>query len=545
MAAAKTTSKKKSRRASSKPEPVDDVLLKDPVPTQGYRVIRWIEGHCVHTKARWIGRRFKLLPWQKRLILELFEVDPETGLRRYRWALVGVPKKNGKTELAAAIALYFLIGDGEQAPDIPCAAASDEQADLVFGAAKTMCEMSPTLSLICEVYDKEILIPSKPGARLYRVAAVGGAGDGGNVFVPILDELHEWMKAKHETTWTVLTGGGGVREAPLVLQITTAGFDLDSICGREYEYGKKVQSGEIDDPTYFFRWYEPDPDDDWRDPETWAKCNPSLGVTVQVDYLKSQLRKKPRNTFERYYLNKWTTTEDSWLPEPDADEPDDALAIEAGGYFRALAQEGFAIEHDADVVLSVDLGLKKDTAAVDVLTVLDDFRACQVCDEGVIDGGAVCPRCNGTGHVPAIGVEAHVFDPSSKKVDYSDVENLIRELAGTFNVDAVVFDPWRFGRSAELLSDEGLIMVEFPMTNERTVKATDRLYKAIVDERRIVHAGDPILRAHVEAGALKDTDRGPRLAKGKTRRAIDALIALMIGLPTIDELGDHDFGFEA
>ena len=87
-------------------------------------------------------------------------------------------------------------------------------------------------------------------------------------------------------------------------------------------------------------------------------------------------------------------------------------------------------------------------------------------------------------------------------------------------------------------------MVESPMTNERTVIATDRLYKAIVDERRIVHNGDPALRAHVESGALKETERGPRLAKGKTRRAIDALIALMIGLPVIDDLGDADFGFE-
>ena len=508
---AKAKSKTTSRPGSSKPEPPAAR------PTQGFRVIRWIERHCVHTKARWIGRPFKLLPWQKKLILELFEVDPDTGLRRYRWALIGVPKKNGKTELAAALALYFLIGDGELQADIPCAAASDEQADLVFGAAKTMVEMSPTLSAVCETYDKEILVPSRPGARLYRVAAVGGAGDGGNVFVAILDELHEWLKEKHKTTWTVLTGGGGVREAPLVLQITTAGFDLDSICGREYEYGKKVQSGEIDDPTYFFRWWEADPDADWRDPAVWAECNPSLGVTVQVEYLRSQLRKKPANTFRRYYTNSWTTTEDSWLREPDPDDPDEALAVEAGGFWRALADADFAIPDHAPVILGVDLGLKKDTASVDALWPMPDGR---------------------------VGVEAKVFDPAVGKVSYEDVENYIRELAVRLQVDAVVYDPWRFGRSAELLSGEGLMMVEFPMSNERTVRATDRLFNAIVDERRIVHNGDPTLRAHVEAGALMETDRGPRLHKGKTRRAIDALIALMIALPTVDD-GAGDFGFEA
>ncbi len=93
-----------------------------------------------------------------------------------------------------------------------------------------------------------------------------------------------------------------------------------------------------------------------------------------------------------------------------------------------------------------------------------------------------------------VGVEARIFDPAVTAVDYALVEQTIRDLAGEFDVDAVVFDPWRFGRSAELLSDEGLIMVESPMTNERTVIATDRLYKAIVDERRIVHDGDPALR---------------------------------------------------
>lgn len=502
------TATKPKRRASSKPER----------RTEGFRVIRWIERHCVHTKARWIGQPFRLLGWQKRLILELFEIDPETGLRRYRWALIGVPKKNGKTELAAALGLYLLIGAEEAQADIPCAAASEDQADLVFGAAKTMVEMSATLSAVCEVYDKEITVPSQPGARLYRIAAVGGAGDGGNVFCAICDELHEWTRPKHETTWNVLTGGGGARQAPMVLQITTAGYDLDTICGREYTYGRRVESGEIDDPTYFFRWWEADPAANWRDPATWADCNPSLGVTVEADYLHSQLRKKPANIFRRYYLNTWTTASDSWLPDPDADDEQDAPALAAGGYWPALAEPGFEIEPGSRVVLGVDLGLKKDTAAIVIASRIDDGR---------------------------IGVSARVFDPATATVDYALVEDAIRELASTYDVEAVAFDPWRFGRSAELLSDEGLMMVEFPMTNERTVKATDRLYKAIVDERRLLHDGDPVLRAHVEAGAMKGTERGPRLAKGRASAAIDALIALMIALPTIDGLEQTDFGFEA
>src|SRR6266545_1851223 len=102
--------------------------------TQGKKVCQWIEAYCVFTDAEWIGQPFQFQPWQRRLVYELFEAN-EDGTRRYRWALVGVPKKNGKTTLAAAFALYLLIGDEEPSPLVACAAASEEQADLVFGAA--------------------------------------------------------------------------------------------------------------------------------------------------------------------------------------------------------------------------------------------------------------------------------------------------------------------------------------------------------------------------------------------------------------------------
>ena len=125
--------------------------------SQGRRVCQFIEKHCVHTNGQWIGRPFRLLPWQRRLIYELFEVD-EGDLRRHRWALLGIPKKNGKTELSAAIGLYFLLADGEPAPLVVCAAASDEQADLVFGAAKTMVTMSPTLSVPATTCDAAAII---------------------------------------------------------------------------------------------------------------------------------------------------------------------------------------------------------------------------------------------------------------------------------------------------------------------------------------------------------------------------------------------------
>lgn len=210
--------------------------------TKGYDVIRWIHTHCVYTNGEWIGKPARLLPWEMLWILELFEVDDDDA-RRYRWALLGIPKKNGKTELCAWLALYFLIGDGEPSPLVVCAAASDDQADLVYGAAKTCAEMSPTLSEICDCYDKEILVPSIPGAKLIRVAAAAGTNDGKNIHVVICDELHEWSGEKGRRVWTVLTNGTGSRRQPMVLQITTAGYDEETVCYEQYEYGKRVKDG--------------------------------------------------------------------------------------------------------------------------------------------------------------------------------------------------------------------------------------------------------------------------------------------------------------
>jgi phage terminase large subunit-like protein len=468
--------------------------------TNGFSVIRWIETHCVCTQGEWIGKPLRLLPWQKRLILELFTVRPD-GLRLYRWALWGVPKKNGKTELAAALGLYFLIGSGEPSPLVVCSAASDEQADLVFGAAKRMCELSPTLSQITECWEKEITVPSIIGAVLKRVAAVAGTNDGQNIYVVICDELHEWMGAEEDTTgrkgrdcWTVLTNGTGARRQPLVLQITTAGYDPRTVCHEQYEYCKKVESGEIEDERYHFFWIEAPKEADYKDPAVWKAANPSYGVTVHPDFFEDQVKKKPENVFRRYFLNQWTGAQSAWLP---------------AGAWAGCEETGVKIPLGSDVYLGVDVGIKKDTSAIDALWLREDGK---------------------------VVVKAEIFTPpgDGSALELATLEQRIRQLADDFVVRGVVYDRWTFERSAQQLSDEGLLMIEFPMTNERTVPASSRLYEAIVGGR-IVHDGDPVLAAHVAAGATKETERGWRLSKSKPKRAIDALIALMIGLPSVEQ----------
>lgn len=473
--------------------------------SQGARVIRFIESHTVLTNGQWIGQPFRLQPWQRRLIYELFEVNDD-GQRRYRWALVGVPKKNGKTELAAALALYFLLGDDEPSPLVVCAAASDEQADLVYGAAKTMVTMSPTLSQICTPFDKEILVPSKPGARLQRVAAVAGTNDGKNIHAVICDELHEWAGDKGEKVWNVLTNGTGARRQPMVLQITTAGYDLETVCGRQYEYGKRVRSGEVADPRYYFHWVEAPEACDHRDPKMWAAANPSFGTLVHPAFFEDQLSKKTESVFRRYFLNQWVAGADLWLPY---------------GAWDACRDDSLELDETLPLFVGIDIALRNDSTAV------------------------VCAQKQGERTVVRAKVWENPYPEDDArhadwKLNIFEVEDYLQELRRRFpspatTIDDVVkpgpefaYDPAYFHRSAAILEGDGLAMVEYPQHDSRMIPASQGLYQLVV-EGKIAHDGDPALKRHVENATADQKPRGWRLSKPRgSRRKIDAAIALAI-----------------
>jgi phage terminase large subunit-like protein len=473
--------------------------------SRGFHVIEWIETHCVFTNGEWIGLPFRLLPWQKRFLLELFEVDGD-GLRRYRWALLGVPKKNGKTEISAALALYFLIGDGEPSPLVVCAAASEEQADLVFGAARRMAELSPTLSKVTSRFDKEILVPSIPGAKLRRVAASVGTNDGQNIHAVICDELHEWQGTKGENVWHVLTNGTGARRQPMVLQITTAGYDLDTVCGQQYVYGQRVRDGEIDDRRYYFQWSQAPDGADHRDPLVWERANPSYGVTVRRPFFEDQL-KKPEAVFRRYFLNQWTSSEKGWLP-PDAWDS---------------CRSPLDLDPSLPAHIGIDVGLKHDSSALAIA---------QRQGERIVARVRIWENPNPLGSALR----------DRWKFDIATIENACRDAYAEYPSPAVTiddvlrpgpefsYDPHFFERSAQMLEGDGLAMVEYPQSDARMIPASQTLYELIVSGI-LAHDGDPALARHVANVIADEKPRGWRMSKPRgSPRKIDGAIALAIAV---------------
>lgn len=484
--------------------------------TTGHHVIAWIERHCVLTAAHYIGRPFRLLSWQKQLLLELFEVAPNLAygapdeprwLRRYRWALIGIPKKNGKTELVAALGLYFLVADDEPAPLVVCAAASDNQADLVFGAASTMVRMSPTLSQVCQPFASQIEVHGKPGAILKRVAAVSGTNDGPNIYVALLDELHEWTGKKGEGTWNVLTQGGGARRQPMVIQITTAGSDEETKCYSQYEYGVRVRDGSTDDHAFYFYWIEPEREDvDHRLEETWAAVNPSWGLILRPEFYRDQLTKKTEAVFRRYFLNQWTEADEIW---------------EAAGLWDGLVG-AVHLEEDLPLFVGIDVGRRSDSTAVVACQWHDDEARLHVAQTIWVNP---YPR----------------DDPRHRlwKLNTVKVEDLLRTYRVDFPVPAMddedegpqdgpafLYDPHFFNRSADMLSAEGLNMVETPQTDSRMVPASQRLFE-IIKGGMLVHDGDAEARRQIRSVVAKEKERGWRIARPLgSRKHIDFAVAL-------------------
>lgn len=441
------------------------------------------------------GQSLKLEPFQRLIVLAYFG--------GYSEVMALIPKGNGKTVLLAAIAVHHL--KTTNAAEAYIGASSAAQAQKMYREASRFARQVDLLPFPGYM---ELRVEKDPAMGYLRVLASDkadrGSLEGIGPTLGLVDELHAHV---NDALYAAMQGALHKRDGRM-LTISTAGSDEESVLGRirknalELPNVKRDKSLTIarDDSFVMFEWAAAD-GADLEDIEVVLEANPASFVTKPK--LK-RIKKSPSMTstrWARYHANVWTPAADQWLPP---------------GVWDACYEEGVEIPDQADIYVGVDVGIKKDSSAIVYLHRRDDDR---------------------------VVVKSQVFAPNGDEpLDLSKLEAAIRELAHRYQVMSISYDRWSFERSAQMLSDEGLLMVEFPMTNERTVPASNRLYEA-VQQHRVVHDGDPVLAAHVRAGATRDTERGWRLAKGKAKRPIDALIALMIAFPQADQAAGGG-GFE-
>ena len=272
-----------------------------------------------HVKTReWAGKPFKLLPWQETIVRDLFGIIKANGFRQFRHAFVCVPKKSGKSELAAAIALYLLCADGETGAEIYGVANDRSQAEIVFNIAQYMAYDHPVLRKYCKFMESRKRIVYLPTRSFYAALSSEVKNKYGlNIHGCIVDELLGQTDRKLYDAMTL--GAGAARQQPLNFVITTAGNDRTSVCYDEYTYAVDILNGRKIDPSYYPVVFAARDDDDWEDPEVWKRVNPSYGITVPEDFYKDIYTKAKYSVdkemeFRQFYLNQWLSSSKSWLP---------------------------------------------------------------------------------------------------------------------------------------------------------------------------------------------------------------------------------------
>lgn len=477
------------------PRYLSPVASDDLARTRGDHVIDFAEALCTITKdsiAGNAGQPLVFRDWQKELTRHLF-AEKENGLLTHGRALVGLPRKNGKSAWLASVVLEHLIF-GVSGGEAYSAAADKEQSKIIFNTVRDMVKNQPELADFLTVYRDSIYNP-KNGSVYRALSSEAFTKEGLSATFVAFDELHA---QQNRELYDVLSLSMGARKEGMLVAITTAGVKTDSegkdsLCFSMYEYGKKVASGEVIDPNFFFAWWEPQtPDADYRSESTWSDANPGFGDIVSKESFESAIRLTPEAEFKTKRLNIWTSTSDAWLPH---------------GSWDALADDRL-IEDGKDVVLGFDGSFNGDCTAIVAIEV---------------------------GEVPHIMPVAIWEKPDEAGADWQvpvlEVEDAIRSAAMRWQVLEISCDPYRWARTYQVLEDEGLPVVMFPQTASRMTPATTRFFEAVVN-KQLTHNGDATLARHLSNATLRSDARGTRLAKekrGSTRR-IDLAVASVMAL---------------
>lgn len=290
---------------------------------RAWRAVRFIETHARHVKGELAGKPLLLEVWQRAWVGNLMGWLRPSGARRFRQSLCYIPRKNGKTTLAAAIVLYLLVSDDEPGAEVYSAAGAKDQAAKIWEILDTMRDMNPALRERTQSYagPKTMTYPAR-NCVYKAIPSDAKLQHGGDSHGVVIDELHV---LKNDQLVEVLTSSVASRRQPLVLYLTTADFAGDSPCNDEHARALSVCRNDGDpeqagyDPEYLPLVFEVDKEADWRKVRTWKLANPNLGLSPRLDYLDAKAREAERsprklNTFLRLHLNVQTDADVAFVP---------------------------------------------------------------------------------------------------------------------------------------------------------------------------------------------------------------------------------------
>ena len=497
------------------------------LPTSHYdkakadRAVKFIENLC-HTKGKWAGKRFWLLPWQEQLIRDIFGIVKPDGYRQFRTAFVEICKKVGKSELAAAVALYLLYADNEPSAEVYGAAADRQQASIVFDVARQMVEMSPALLKRSKLMTATKRIVNYGNSGYYQVlsAEVGGK-HGFSVSGLVFDEIHT---QPNRQLYDVLTkGSSDARQNPLHFIITTAGTDRHSIAYELHTKAVDILEGRRVDPTFYPVVYGLKDDEDWEDEANWYKVNPSLGYTVDIERLRDAYREAKQNpadevTFKWLRLNMWVSSTVAWIP--------DAIFMKGNEEIDLAALEG------RDCYGGLDLSSTGDITALVLM-----FPPRDEDEKYILLPFFWVPEETIPQRVKAASVpydiwekQGYLLPTEGNVIHYDFIEKFINDLAEKYHIVEIAVDRWNATQMIQNLEGDGFTMVPFGQGFASMSGPTKDFYRLLM-EGQIIHGGHPVLR-WMAGNVVVDTDPAGniKVTKAKSKEKIDGIVAAIMAL---------------
>lgn len=504
-------------------------------PLQAERGVRFMQTYCSHYKGRrFAGKPFLLAQWQLDITRTMLGWIRPDDTRRYRQAYIEVPRKNGKSTFAAALVCYLLFGDGEPGAEIYSSAADKDQASLVYNMVAAMVDQSASLTSVSRVRRSQKMLHYDKHKSYYRAIAHDSAGSHGfDAHAVVADELHSWGPKGEEFLY-VLTSSTGSRDQPLVIIITTAGYDRSSVCWMEHERAIAVRDGVMDNAHLLPAIYAADEEDDWTAEETWIKANPNIGVSVSLDYLRAKCKEaqqKPReeNRFKQLHLNIWTEsavrfiTRDAWVKcgVDSADFP----ALDGEPCFGGL-----------------DLSSTRDLTSFGLVFPRDGEYYIRVW-HWIPEAGAREREAKDRVPYMTWAMEGWIELTPGNVVDYNYVRRRINELRDQYDIRAIAFDPYNAQHLISQLEHEDAFDVLKFTQNALNYNSPTKDFEKRVIEGSIHHDRNPVLAWEVSNTEVKTDVNGnirPVKPKHKEAKRIDGVVASIMGIGAAQQGGEPD-----
>ena len=486
------------------------------------RAVAFIETHIRHCKGDLAGQKFILEKWQKDdLIRPIFGwKHKDSDLRKYRSVYCEIPRKNGKSTLGAAVAIYMLFADSELGSEIFSCAGDRNQASIIFDLAKRMIQLDPLLSSKAKVFRNSITFPQK--GNTYRVLSSDASlQHGHNPNAILFDELHT---QKTRELYDTMQTGTGARSQPLLFTMTTAGASKTdgNICWEVHSYSEKVKNKIINDDSHLSVIYAADEEDDIQDPETWKKANPNIGISVTEEYLTTEAKRASElpsyeNTFKRLHLNQWTSTFTKWISDSVWMENYEEIDMESlkgkqcwGGLDLASTMDlsslvlFFPMEDQKDVVL-VWFWCPEQSAE------LRGRKYKLPYDEWIADG--------------------YIKATEGDVQDYAYIRNDINNIIKDYDLQSIAFDRWNSSQLIiQLSQDDGIPMSQFGQ-GYRSMSAPTKELEKMVLKKGINHLRNPVLRWQCENVSLQtDASDNIKINKKRSSEKVDGMVALVMSI---------------